>query len=201
MTVKPTLSRLKFRHICPTLGSRSHCESISVALVQINMTAMTGQATTGKPSKKDNGLQMVATHHCSFHFPLQLSFLLAAFSLLVARVHLQPIQVAQIISFSSTLRGVVRCAVSPCTVSRVQRRWQETGSYSRLTGQGRRSSRSSVCCFSLAKPQISANVTALHCCPNTLTFHFQINKMVTAKMCEWHHVCYIYRLYKAFRRN
>lgn len=78
---------------------------------------MTGKATTGHPSKKDNGLQMVATHHCSFHFPLQLSLLLAAFSLLVARVRLKPIQVAQIFSFSSTLRAVVRrCAVSPCTV-------------------------------------------------------------------------------------
>ncbi len=60
------------------------------------------------------------------------------------RRYLNPTEVAQavqLLQYGTSIRAIARrFAVSPSTVSRAWRRYQETGSYSRRSGQGRRRS-------------------------------------------------------------
>ncbi len=73
------------------------------------------------------------------------------------RRYLDPTEVAQTVQLlqdgSSICAIARRFALSPSTVSRAWRRFQETGSYSRRAGQGRRRSANSVRCSVSAAPQ------------------------------------------------
>ena len=97
-------------------------------------------------------LQVVATDHFSHPlspYPVKTdcSLVLHFASALVTtgsmRRYLQPIQVAQVVQLLQDGTSIHCCiarrfAVSPSTVSRAWRRYQETGHYMRRAGQGRR---------------------------------------------------------------
>lgn len=82
----------------------------------------------------------------SLSFLTDSSLVLCSASVLVTtgsmRRYLQPTQVAQVVQLlqdGTSIRAVARrFAVSPSTVSRAWRRYQETGRYTRRAGQGRR---------------------------------------------------------------
>ena len=77
-------------------------------------------------------------------FPLVLSLARVIITTGSMRRFLNPTEVAQIVQLlqdgTSTRAVARRFDVSPSTISRTWRRFQETGSYSRRAGQGRRRS-------------------------------------------------------------